>query len=72
MYSSTLGQSLKRLNVVLGGSDTSSAPVVWAMVELMRRPQLMNRVQDELRHKIKGKAKSMLCKPLLVKSYQKV
>ncbi|XP_031474960.1 cytochrome P450 71A9-like [Nymphaea colorata] len=44
-------------NVVLGGSDTSSAPVVWAMAELMRRPQVMKRVQDELRHKIKGKDK---------------
>lgn len=44
-------------NVVLGGSDASSAPVVWAMAELMRKPRMMKQVQDELRLNIKGKAK---------------
>ncbi|CAN6453777.1 unnamed protein product [Victoria cruziana] len=45
------------LNVVLGGSDASSAPVVWAMAELMRKPRMMKQSQDELRLNIKGKAK---------------
>ncbi|KAF3779602.1 Cytochrome P450 71A9 [Nymphaea thermarum] len=44
-------------NVLLGGSDTSSSAVVWAMAELMRKPQVMKQVQDEVRLKIKGKDK---------------
>ncbi|KAF3777105.1 Cytochrome P450 71B7 [Nymphaea thermarum] len=45
------------LDVLLGGTDTSTSTIVWAMTELMRNPQVMKRVQDELRLKMKGKDK---------------
>ncbi|KAF3777110.1 cytochrome P450 508A3 [Nymphaea thermarum] len=45
------------LDVLLGGIDSSTSAIVWAMTELMRNPQVMRRVQDELRLKMKGKDK---------------
>ncbi|URD92470.1 cytochrome P450 [Musa troglodytarum] len=34
-------------NIFIGGTDTSSATVEWAMAELIRQPELMKRAQDE-------------------------
>ncbi|CAN6448232.1 unnamed protein product [Victoria cruziana] len=45
------------LDLILGGTDTSTSAIIWAMTELMRNPPVMKRVQDELRLKLKGKEK---------------
>ncbi|KAL2892861.1 Cytochrome P450 83B1 [Bienertia sinuspersici] len=37
------------MNIFLAGTDTSAAMVTWAMTELMRNPNAMNKVQEELR-----------------------
>ncbi|GMI99754.1 cytochrome P450, family 71, subfamily B, polypeptide 36 [Hibiscus trionum] len=37
------------LNMFLGGIDTSALTVVWAMAELVRKPILMKKAQDEVR-----------------------
>lgn len=37
------------LNLFLGGVDTSSLTVNWAMAELVRNPRVMKKVQDEVR-----------------------
>ncbi|PTQ26414.1 hypothetical protein MARPO_1902s0001 [Marchantia polymorpha] len=36
------------LNIIIGGTDTSSEPIVWAMTELLRQPTIMERLQSEL------------------------
>uniref|UniRef100_A0A6V7QY54 Cytochrome P450 71A1-like n=1 Tax=Ananas comosus var. bracteatus TaxID=296719 RepID=A0A6V7QY54_ANACO len=36
------------MNVFIGGSDTSSATAGWAMTELMRHPQAMEKAQEEV------------------------
>lgn len=33
----------------IGGSDAASVTILWAMAELIRKPHLMKRVQDEIR-----------------------
>ncbi|XP_020082479.1 cytochrome P450 71A1-like [Ananas comosus] len=45
------------MNVFVGGSDTSSATVVWVMTELMRHPQAMEKAQEEVRSLVGGKGK---------------
>ncbi|XP_022737742.1 7-ethoxycoumarin O-deethylase-like [Durio zibethinus] len=42
------------LDMIIGGSDTTSATVEWAMTELLRHPDKMNRVIEEL-EKVVGK-----------------
>ncbi|OAY65549.1 Cytochrome P450 71B36 [Ananas comosus] len=45
------------LDVFVGGSNTSSATVVWSMTELMRHPQVMKKAQEEVRSLVGGKGK---------------
>lgn len=40
----------------LGGTETSSTTLEWAMVELMRHPKMMQKAQAEVRQALKGKA----------------
>ncbi|XP_059299821.1 6,7,8-trihydroxycoumarin synthase-like [Lycium ferocissimum] len=42
------------MNVIVAGSDTSAATVVWAMTALMKNPKAMKKVQAEIR-KLVGK-----------------
>ncbi|XP_019101881.1 PREDICTED: cytochrome P450 71A22-like [Camelina sativa] len=44
------------LDVVVGGTDTSYALMEWAMTELLRHPDCMNRLQEEVRTICKGKS----------------
>ncbi|KAG6469866.1 hypothetical protein ZIOFF_070799 [Zingiber officinale] len=37
------------MNIFIGGTDTSSSVVEWAMAELIRLPELMKRAQEEVR-----------------------
>ncbi|KAE8724532.1 Cytochrome P450 71B35 [Hibiscus syriacus] len=37
------------LNMFLGGIETSALTVIWAMAELLRKPTLMKKAQDEVR-----------------------
>ncbi|KAI3732827.1 hypothetical protein L1987_64036 [Smallanthus sonchifolius] len=39
------------------GTDTSSVTIEWTFFELMKNPKIMNKVQAELRHVLKGKKK---------------
>ncbi|XP_020082497.1 cytochrome P450 71A1-like isoform X3 [Ananas comosus] len=45
------------MNVFIGGSDTSSATTGWAMTELMRHPQAMEKAQEEVRSLVGSKGK---------------
>ncbi|GAA0142514.1 oxygenase [Lithospermum erythrorhizon] len=45
------------LNIFLGGVDTSSNTIVWAMTELVRNQRVMKKVQDEIRSSIGIKEK---------------
>ncbi|KAF7838260.1 cytochrome P450 71A1-like [Senna tora] len=45
------------MDLFLGGSDTSSATIEWAMAELMRSPTEMRKVQDEVRRVVGHKSK---------------
>ncbi|CAL9111607.1 unnamed protein product [Musa textilis] len=45
----TASSSSQVQNIFIGGTDTSSATVEWAMAELIRQPELMKRAQDEVR-----------------------
>ncbi|CAM0953939.1 unnamed protein product [Alopecurus aequalis] len=37
------------LDALLGGVDTSSVTIIWAMSELVRKPQVMRKAQEEIR-----------------------
>ncbi|KAF3628843.1 Cytochrome [Capsicum annuum] len=43
------------MNVLVAGSDTSAATVVWAMTALIKNPKVMNKVQEEIRKSIGSK-----------------
>ncbi|KAJ8620023.1 hypothetical protein MRB53_028552 [Persea americana] len=45
------------LNILIAGTDTSAATVVWAMSELIRNPGIMKAAQDEVRRDIGSKKK---------------
>ncbi|PHT27574.1 hypothetical protein CQW23_32824 [Capsicum baccatum] len=40
------------MNVLLAGSDTSAAAVVWAMTALIKNPKVMKKVQEEIRRSV--------------------
>jgi len=42
-------------DIIVAGTDTSAAMVVWAMTELIKNPDVMWKVQDELRSLIPNK-----------------
>lgn len=44
-------------NIIIAGTDTSAATVVWAMSELIRNPGIMKTAQDEVRRVIGSKKK---------------
>ncbi|XP_060180855.1 6,7,8-trihydroxycoumarin synthase-like [Lycium barbarum] len=43
------------MNVLVAGSDTSAAAIVWAMTALMKNPKVMKKVQEEIRKSIGNK-----------------
>ncbi|KAL2933256.1 Cytochrome P450 71A22 [Bienertia sinuspersici] len=43
------------LDVLAGGTDTSYTLLEWAMAELLRHPQAMKKLQEEVRESIQGK-----------------
>ncbi|KAL5552764.1 hypothetical protein UlMin_040165 [Ulmus minor] len=45
------------LNMFLGGVDTGAITMVWAMAELIKKPELMKKAQDEVRNCIRNKGK---------------
>ncbi|KAG6509454.1 premnaspirodiene oxygenase-like [Zingiber officinale] len=44
------------VDMFVGGTDTTATTLEWAMSELMRNPEVMNRAQIEVREALKGKA----------------
>ena len=42
-------------DIILAGTDTSAAMVVWVMTELLKNPTMMKKAQDELRTVIRDK-----------------
>ncbi|XP_043716158.1 cytochrome P450 71B34-like [Telopea speciosissima] len=45
------------MNIFLGGVDTSAVTLVWAMTELVKNPEVMKKVQDEVRSSVGKKGK---------------
>ncbi|XP_058102528.1 cytochrome P450 71A1-like [Magnolia sinica] len=45
------------MDVFIAGTETGAATVVWAMTELIRKPRVMKKVQDEIRRIIGNKGK---------------
>ncbi|CAL9172070.1 unnamed protein product [Musa hybrid cultivar] len=43
------------MNIIIAGTDTSTATVLWTMAELIRQPELMKRAQDEVRGCVRSK-----------------
>ncbi|XP_031477304.1 cytochrome P450 71A1-like [Nymphaea colorata] len=43
------------MDIFVGGTDTACATLVWAMAELMRKPEAMKKLQHELRLALKTK-----------------
>ncbi|XP_060186313.1 6,7,8-trihydroxycoumarin synthase-like [Lycium barbarum] len=43
------------MNVLVAGSDTSAATVIWAMTTLIKNPKVMKKVQEEIRKSIGNK-----------------
>ncbi|XP_074279355.1 cytochrome P450 83B1-like [Silene latifolia] len=44
------------MDVFIGGTDTSSGMIIWSMTELIKNPNAMKKVQDELRKNVPPKA----------------
>nr|CAB3505149.1 unnamed protein product [Digitaria exilis] len=51
------------LDTFIGGVDTSSVTMVWAMAELIRKPHLLRKVQDEVRAAVGGNGASSRVQP---------
>src|SRR4051812_41187230 len=47
-------------DIFIAGTETSSAAVEWAMAELIRNPETMRRAQDEVRHLMGSKNKTIV------------
>ncbi|KAM3249821.1 hypothetical protein P3L10_011591 [Capsicum annuum] len=47
------------MNVLLAGSDTSAAAIIWAMTTLIKNPKVMKKVQEEIRRSV-GKKDGIL------------
>ncbi|XP_054796565.1 cytochrome P450 71A1-like [Prosopis cineraria] len=45
------------MDMLVGGSDISSATMEWAMVELVKNPTKMQKAKEELRHVVGNKSK---------------
>ncbi|KAL3512683.1 hypothetical protein ACH5RR_025400 [Cinchona calisaya] len=45
------------VDMLIAGSDTSAATLVWTMAEVMRNPMVKKKAQEEVRHVMKGKSK---------------
>ncbi|KAH0452860.1 hypothetical protein IEQ34_017184 [Dendrobium chrysotoxum] len=45
------------MDIFVGGTDTPSLILEWAMAELIRNPQIMKKAQDEVRSVVKSKGK---------------
>lgn len=45
------------MNIIVAGTDTSAATIVWVMAELVRHPTTMEKAQEELRNLIGTKGK---------------
>ncbi|KAI3496886.1 hypothetical protein L1887_39264 [Cichorium endivia] len=45
------------MNVLVGGTDTSAATVVWAMTALIKNPKVMKRAQEEVRNVVGKKGR---------------
>ncbi|XP_074282446.1 cytochrome P450 83B1-like [Silene latifolia] len=43
------------MDIVVAGTDTSAAMIVWAMTELLKNPEIMTKVQEEIRKTIHDK-----------------
>ena len=43
--------------MLAAGTDTAAATLDWAMSELVRKPEVMEKAQSEVREAFKGKAK---------------
>uniref|UniRef100_A0A7N0VMD7 Cytochrome P450 n=1 Tax=Kalanchoe fedtschenkoi TaxID=63787 RepID=A0A7N0VMD7_KALFE len=43
------------IDIFLGGVDTGAIVLVWALTELVKNPEVMKKVQDEIRHWASGK-----------------
>ncbi|KAL4565054.1 hypothetical protein LXL04_029136 [Taraxacum kok-saghyz] len=43
------------VNIFVGGTDTSAMTIEWAMTEMMRNPNVMEKAQNEVREAFKGK-----------------
>uniref|UniRef100_A0A7N0VK75 Cytochrome P450 n=1 Tax=Kalanchoe fedtschenkoi TaxID=63787 RepID=A0A7N0VK75_KALFE len=43
------------LDIFLGGVDTGAIALMWALAELVKNPEVMKKVQDEIRHWASGK-----------------
>lgn len=48
------------------GTETSAATIIWALSEMMRRPKIMAKAQNEVRQVFKGKTTFFLMKKMLI------
>lgn len=44
-------------DIFLGGTDSSAAAIVWSMTALMKAPNMMQKVQSEIRNAVGGKGR---------------
>ncbi|KAF7838251.1 cytochrome P450 71A1-like [Senna tora] len=57
LVSFSLSLSLFAKDMYVGGSDTSSTTLEWAMAELLRNPAIMKKAQEEVRRVVDKKSK---------------